>query len=94
MQASENRTCVAFHGHEQIASGALAQVALAVKQALDAGAAGPLLIFDDQSSRQIEPRLAVRPATPRSVWKYHWYQRRCSAAAGCGSLARAMFWML
>jgi hypothetical protein len=54
MHASEDSSCVAFHGHEQIASGALAHVALAVKQALDAGAAGPVLIFDDHSSRQIE----------------------------------------
>ncbi len=54
MDSSVSSTCVAFHGHEQIAAGALAAVALAVKQALDAGAAGPLLIFDDHSSRPIE----------------------------------------
>lgn len=47
-------TCSAFDHHRLIASGALAVVAAAAKQALDAGAAGPVLIFDDHSSHQIE----------------------------------------
>jgi hypothetical protein len=54
MHSSISSNCVAFHGHEQIASGTLASVALAVKQALDAGTSGPVLIFDDQSSHPIE----------------------------------------
>ncbi len=47
-------TCSAFDHHQRIACGALAEVAAAAKQALDAGAPGPVLIFDDRSSRQIE----------------------------------------
>ncbi|MFC4526093.1 DUF2239 family protein [Dyella halodurans] len=54
MTANESIHCVAFHGHQQIASGVLASVALAVKKALDAGASGPVLIFDGHSSRPIE----------------------------------------
>lgn len=61
MDSSVSSTCVAFHGHEQIASGALASVALAVKQALEAGASGQVLIFDDHSSRQIEIDLRGTP---------------------------------
>jgi hypothetical protein len=47
-------TCSAFDHQRLIASGSLVEVVRATKQALDAGARGPLLIFDDQSSRQIE----------------------------------------
>jgi hypothetical protein len=47
-------SCSAFDHHRLLATGALADVALAAKRALDAGARGPLLIFDDRSSRQIE----------------------------------------
>lgn len=54
MHTEDNATCTAFDGHRLIASGTLAQVALATKQAIDAGAHGPVLIFDDLSSRQVE----------------------------------------
>lgn len=54
MCSPENSSCIAFDGHRQIASGALARVALAVKQAIDAGASGPVLIFDQHSSRPVE----------------------------------------
>jgi uncharacterized protein len=47
-------TCSAFDHQRLIASGPLAEVVRAAKQALDEGAQGPLLIFDDHSSRQIE----------------------------------------
>lgn len=47
-------TCTAFDGQRRIASGPLASVVLATKKALDAGAAGPVLIFDDHSSRPVE----------------------------------------
>jgi hypothetical protein len=47
-------TCTAFDGHHQIASGALTSVVLATKQAIDAGVAGPVLIFDNDSSRPVE----------------------------------------
>lgn len=47
-------TCSAFAGHKLIASGAVASVAMATRQALDRGAQGPVLVFDDHSSRQVE----------------------------------------
>jgi uncharacterized protein len=47
-------TCTAFDGHRQIASGVLASVVFATKQAIDAGASGPVLIFDDRNGRQVE----------------------------------------
>ena len=54
MPAPATTTCTAFDHHRLIASGALADVVRAAKLALDAGASEPLLIFDDQDSRQIE----------------------------------------
>src|SRR5262245_34676032 len=44
----------AFEGSRRIASGALAEVALAVKECLDCGEAGPILIFNDKTSEQAE----------------------------------------
>lgn len=46
--------CTAFDGERRIASGSLAEVALAAKQALDGGAEGPLLVFDDRSGRPVD----------------------------------------
>lgn len=43
-----------FDGHRRIASGPLATIALSVKQAVEAGAIGPVLIFDDTSGRSID----------------------------------------
>jgi hypothetical protein len=54
MPRRDNRACTAFVGHRLIANGTLADVVRAAKQALDAGALDPLLIFDDRDSRQIE----------------------------------------
>lgn len=54
MPYPDNTTCTAFDHQHLIASGMLADVVRAAKQALDAGALGPLLIFDDHGSRQIE----------------------------------------
>jgi hypothetical protein len=54
MHTEDNATCTAFDGHRLIASGALADVALATKRAIEAGACGPVLIFDDHSSRPVE----------------------------------------
>lgn len=54
MSQPDPPNCSAFDHLRLIASGPLAEVVRATKQALDAGAQGPLLIFDDQSSRQIE----------------------------------------
>jgi hypothetical protein len=44
----------AFSGHRRIASGPLQTVALVVKQAIESGAAGPVLIFDDATGRSID----------------------------------------
>jgi hypothetical protein len=54
MHQPSQPTCSAFDHQRLIASGPLIEVVRATKQALDAGAQGPLLIFDDHSSRQIE----------------------------------------
>jgi hypothetical protein len=44
----------AFQAHRRIASGPLHTVALAVKQATESGAPGPVLIFDDENGRSID----------------------------------------
>ncbi|WP_447920299.1 DUF2239 family protein [Achromobacter aegrifaciens] len=44
----------AFAGHQILASGALADVALAVKRAMDAGSDAAILVFDDQSGKQVD----------------------------------------
>lgn len=43
-----------FDGHQHLASGPLATVALTVKHALERGAAGPVLMFDDRSGRVVD----------------------------------------
>ncbi|AYZ64943.1 DUF2239 family protein [Burkholderia multivorans] len=43
-----------FHGFRRIASGPLAVVALAVRRAIDSGAAGTILIIDNASGRPID----------------------------------------
>jgi hypothetical protein len=43
-----------FAGHRRIASGSLVENALAVKQAFERQAAGPVLIFDDETGRSID----------------------------------------
>jgi hypothetical protein len=48
------KSCTAFAGHARIASGRLADVALAAKAAADRADQAPLLIFDDATSRQVE----------------------------------------
>jgi uncharacterized protein len=44
----------AFNGHRRIASGPLKTVVLLVKKALESGAAGPVLIFDDTTGRSVD----------------------------------------
>ena len=51
---NEIQTCTAFEGSRRIASGALPEVAAAVKKAIDRGPRGDVLIFDDVSSERIE----------------------------------------
>jgi hypothetical protein len=46
--------CTAFDAYRRIATGPMAQVAIAVKRALALGSAGPVLIFDDQTGRAID----------------------------------------
>ena len=54
MPVAIDTTCCAFDQHQLIACGPLAEVARATKLAIDTGANGPVLIFDEQSSRPIE----------------------------------------
>jgi hypothetical protein len=54
MTATQTTLCIAFEGERQIASGPLAYVAIAVKQALDRGAADAVLIFDAETGRPVE----------------------------------------
>ncbi|WP_258127985.1 DUF2239 family protein [Achromobacter anxifer] len=52
----------AFAGHRILAAGALADVALAVRQAMDAGNGATILVFDDQSGKQVDLDLSGSPA--------------------------------
>ena len=61
MPMADTPACIAFDGHRRIASGSLSEVALAVKRAVDAGAAGPVLVFDELSSRPVELDLRGAP---------------------------------
>ncbi len=69
--------CTAFEGSKRIASGPLAEVAIAVKQAVDRGGREPVLVFDNETSHLVEldlrgsvadvvrrVRQAVPPAPP------------------------------
>lgn len=50
----EMKYCTAFEGTRRIASGSPAEVAKEVKQILDRGEKGPVLIFDDENSELVE----------------------------------------
>jgi uncharacterized protein len=67
MRPRDVTLCAAFDHHRLIASGGLAEVVRAAKQALDAGARGPVLIFDGHTSRQIEVDFR---GTPDSVLEH------------------------
>lgn len=54
MSSRQPVTCSAFAGHRLLASGALLQVAAAVKAALDGGESASILIFDDVTSQLVE----------------------------------------
>ncbi|WP_018313989.1 DUF2239 family protein [Cupriavidus sp. UYPR2.512] len=43
-----------FDGHRRIATGPLQANALALKRALEAGAGGPVLVFDDSTGRSVD----------------------------------------
>jgi len=51
---TQTATYTSFNGYQRIATGQLLTNALAVKQALEAGAPGPVLIFDDATGRSID----------------------------------------
>jgi hypothetical protein len=77
MSDLSSRPCAAFDGASLIAAGPLRAVALAVRDAIAAGAAGPVLTFDDASGAVIDLDLrgsdaeilgrlgADEPAAPR-----------------------------
>lgn len=46
--------CTAFDGSTRLASGALDQVALAVKAAIEGGAAGPVQVYADDTGRMVD----------------------------------------
>jgi hypothetical protein len=50
----QTSTCTAFEGVRRIASGALKDVALVVKQVVERGEQAPVLVFDDVTSQPIE----------------------------------------
>lgn len=54
MSGNERRSFTAFEGSRRIAGGDLASVAAEVKRALDRGGEAPILIFDDETSEQVE----------------------------------------
>jgi uncharacterized protein len=51
---SQSHSYTSFDGHRRVASGSLLTVARAVRRALDGGAAGPVLIFDDSTGRSLD----------------------------------------
>ncbi|WP_019447420.1 DUF2239 family protein [Cupriavidus sp. BIS7] len=51
---TQTATYTSFNGYQRIASGPLLANALAVKQVLEAGTPGPVLIFDDATGRSID----------------------------------------
>ncbi|MBO1110625.1 DUF2239 family protein [Bordetella petrii] len=56
--------CTAFDGHRRIASGALPAVAHAVRLALQANAAGPVLIYNDATGQLVDIDLRAGDADP------------------------------
>ncbi len=54
MTAISSKTCAAFFEHRLIASGAPLDVAIAVKEFIGDDAHSPVLIFDDDTSEQLE----------------------------------------
>lgn len=49
-----SKSCTAFDSNRLLSSGPLIEVVLAVKNALEGGAAGPLLVFDDATGRVVD----------------------------------------
>ena len=62
MSSHDSQSCTAFDGHALIASGALTEVALAVKRLLDRHPARMPLIFDDATGQPVEVDLRASAA--------------------------------
>jgi uncharacterized protein len=54
MTQAASKPCTAFDGRNLIAAGPLSEVALAVKVAIEGGAPGPVLVFDDATGGVID----------------------------------------
>ena len=54
MRNALSHSWTGFDGYDRIASGPIHVVAVAVKRAIQKGAAGPVLVFDDSSGQQID----------------------------------------
>lgn len=67
MSTAPPDSCTGFDGHRWLAAGTFALVNLAARQALERGARGPVLIFDDATgrSRDIEMRAMQPEPRPR-----------------------------
>lgn len=48
------KTCTAFQGSRLLASGQVADVVLAIKDATEVGGAEPILVFDDSTGRDVD----------------------------------------
>ena len=57
-------TCTAFDGFRRIAAGELDKVAVEARRALESGAAGPVLIFDDTTGRVIDLDMRLTAPEP------------------------------
>jgi hypothetical protein len=58
MMENSLRSCTAFEGSRRIASGALAQVAVRVKEVIERGVQVPVLIFDDTTGKVVDVNLS------------------------------------
>ncbi len=91
----------AFLGHQRLASGPLAEVALAVMKASKALPAEPILIFDDANGRPIDLDLrgterdvvARLPPPPQRIWTppstTRLHRSRAAVAGPNSALSRA-----
>jgi hypothetical protein len=62
MEHTDRTSCTAFAGLRRIASGTLAEVARAAKEAFDRDGTTPILVFDDVTSEQIDLDLSASGA--------------------------------
>jgi uncharacterized protein len=64
MDYTERPSCTAFAGMRRIATGTLAEVAVAARDAFALGGDAPILVFDDVTSEQIDLDLSAAGAEP------------------------------